>query len=49
VVDAATYSASLEWSVGATLTAAQDSLHRFVLAAKDVDRLKFSSPYNASS
>jgi hypothetical protein len=41
VVDAATYSVSLEWSMGATLTAANDNPHRFVLAAKDVDRLQF--------
>ena len=41
VADSATYSASLEWSMGATLTVANDSLHRFVLAAKDADRLQF--------
>lgn len=41
VVDGATYSASLGWSVGATLAVAQDSPHRYLLAAKDTDRLEF--------
>ena len=40
VVDITTYQASLAWSAGATLTTVEDGPHRFVVAAKDANRLE---------